>query len=160
MTRRVSKDEGGWILIVCVVMTTVLAMVGLLVVQGVWVNAKTFGAQRNAESARYIAEAGVSWAVQQLNENENYVNGTSLNYGALLGLQTINQLGDDTPCTAQLIRDFADARTGETCYPPEPYIPIPTLTGDGISYPSSRSTYPQTLSHRSRTPFQLDSGHL
>ena len=119
MNRRVSKDEGGWILIVCVVMTTVLAMVGLLVVQGVWVNAKTFGAQRNAESARYIAEAGVSWAVQQLNENENYVNGTSLNYGALLGLQTINQLGDDTPCTAQLIRDFADARTGETCYPPE-----------------------------------------
>ena len=66
MSKRVSEDEGGWILIVCVVMTSVMAMVGLLVVQGVWVNAKTFGAQRNAESARYIAEAGVSWAVQQL----------------------------------------------------------------------------------------------
>ncbi len=113
MSRIVSKDEGGWILIICVVMTSVLAMVGLLVVQGVWVNAKTFGAQRNAESARYIAEAGISWAVQQLNENPTYVLGTSLNYNALLGLQTINQLGDDTPCTAQLIRDQ------ESCFPAE-----------------------------------------
>ncbi|MEC9466541.1 MAG: hypothetical protein VX834_12195 [Myxococcota bacterium] len=114
MTRNVSQDEGGWILIICVVMTSVLAMVGLLVVQGVWVNAKTFGAQRNAEAARYIAEAGISWAIEELNTNADYRKGeTELDYQNLLSLQTISQLGDDTECTAQLIRDQ------ESCYPAE-----------------------------------------
>ena len=66
MNRAIKREERGWILVVAMSMTIVITFMGMLVLQSASVDARLAGAERNSETARYIAEAGIAWAVEKL----------------------------------------------------------------------------------------------
>jgi Tfp pilus assembly protein PilX len=113
MNRSIEKDERGWILIVSMAMTIVITFMGMLVLQSASVDARLAGAERNSETARYIAEAGIAWAVEKLNTEPGLISGSNLRINTLLGYSTYESMGDDSLCTASLITENVN------CYPNE-----------------------------------------
>ena len=113
MKRAIKREERGWILVVAMAMTIVITFMGMLVLQSASVDARLAGAQRNSETAKYIAEAGIAWAVKKLNTEPGLIAGSSLRINTLLAYSTFEALGDDTQCTAFQITQ------NETCFPNE-----------------------------------------
>lgn len=100
MKRIIRAQERGWILVVSMAMTIVITFMGMLVLQGAYVDSQLAGAQRNAETSRYIAEAGLAWAVERLNTEAGLVSGSNIRINTLLGYSTFEDLGDDELCNA------------------------------------------------------------
>jgi len=113
MNRTIKREERGWILVVAMAMTIVLTFMGMLVLQSASVDARLAGAERNSETARYIAEAGIAWAVEKLNTEPGLISGSRLRINSLLAYSTFEALGDDELCAAsQIIQN-------ESCFPNE-----------------------------------------
>ena len=128
MRPSIRHEERGWILVVSMAMTIVITFMGMLVLQSASVDARLAGAERNSETARYIAEAGIAWAVEKLNPEPGLIAGSTLRISTLLAYSTFESLGDDEQCTAYQITE------NQTCYPNE-LVGWSRLHPDQVSIP-------------------------
>jgi len=97
--RRVRRSEAGAVMIIAVVVVTMLTLVGLMAIQIVGVELEVVGAERSADNALYIAEAGVQWGLQNL-YGYNFVPGNP-NYAPILALPTVSDAGPFAPSQLQ-----------------------------------------------------------
>ncbi len=97
--RRVQRDEAGAVLIIAMVVLIMLTMVGLMAIQIVAVEVEVVGAERSADNALYIAEAGLQWGLQTL-DGYNFVPGNP-DYAPILALPTVSDAGPFAPAQIQ-----------------------------------------------------------
>lgn len=86
--RRIPDAEAGGTLILAMVVLMMLTLVGLMAIQIVAVEVDVVGAERRADNALYIAEAGIQWGLQTL-DGYNFLPGTR-DFTALNALPVIN----------------------------------------------------------------------
>ncbi len=77
-----NESERGFVLVVSVVVTTVLALLGYLMMQSVAIDAQMAYADRQGQSALAVANAGIGWAMERLSETHGFIDST--NYDGVL----------------------------------------------------------------------------
>ena len=82
--KRMRRQEAGAALIIAIAVVAMLTVLGMIAVQMTTTDLEVTGVERGADSAMYIAEAGVQWALLELDlgyaidpSNPNYTGITS-----------------------------------------------------------------------------------
>ncbi len=70
--RKIPKRQRGTVLIIAMSVIVMMTLVGVMVMQVVAVDVDAVGAERGGDQALYIAEAGIQWALQEIDNNDNY----------------------------------------------------------------------------------------
>lgn len=83
-----SKREAGGALIMVLIVLTLLTIVGLLALETVGLERESAAAELGATRAMYIAEAGIQWALQEIDQTYNIDPGNP-DYSAITTLPTV-----------------------------------------------------------------------
>ena len=89
-TRRRSSRrlQRGSVLLIAIIVVASLTMLGLIAIRSTGVDTQVAGAEMSSEAALYISEAGIQWALQELDLTYN-INPSSPNYSAIEALPVV-----------------------------------------------------------------------
>lgn len=85
---RVPPSERGSTLVMVLLVIMLLTVLGATVLQSVTADVDAAGAERGAEEAMYIAEAGIQWALQELDGVYGF-NASNPDYSPILALPPV-----------------------------------------------------------------------
>ena len=80
--RHPPRREQGSVLIIAIIVVASLTMLGLVALRSASVDNQVAGAEMSSEAALYISEAGIQWALQELDLTYN-IDPTTKDYSAI-----------------------------------------------------------------------------